>query len=198
MNIEHEKKLADSVMRSIDPIFVGKVKTLRSGQPRQVLGLIQWFGHGPRGGDGLELGSYCGESALIFLNIGARSVACVDVWNDDIGWNRHLESLDKAEMFFDHVLDLHANKITKHKGRTVDVLEKMKSDGARFDWVYIDAAHDYDSVVSDIKGSLPLLKHDGFIGGHDYLREGPVANAVIDVLGPPEMVFLDSSWIMKI
>jgi len=41
------------------------------------------------------------------------------------------------------------------------------------DFVYIDAEHDYDSVMRDIKAWLPKVKKDnGVIGGHDfYVRE---------------------------
>lgn len=37
-----------------------------------------------------------------------------------------------------------------------------------FDWVYIDARHDYNSVLEDLAAFLPKLKLDGLLLGHDY------------------------------
>lgn len=40
-----------------------------------------------------------------------------------------------------------------------------------FDFVYIDAAHDYDSMVEDIKAWWPKLKKGGLFSGHDYFPD---------------------------
>lgn len=37
-----------------------------------------------------------------------------------------------------------------------------------FDYVYIDAQHEYDNVLKDIKAWLPKVKKGGFLAGHDY------------------------------
>jgi predicted O-methyltransferase YrrM len=36
------------------------------------------------------------------------------------------------------------------------------------DFIFIDAAHDYDSVKKDIEAWFPKLKDNGVIAGHDY------------------------------
>ena len=36
------------------------------------------------------------------------------------------------------------------------------------DFVWIDAAHDYDSVLADMEAWLPKVKDGGILGGHDY------------------------------
>lgn len=41
----------------------------------------------------------------------------------------------------------------------------------RFDFVYIDARHDYCSVREDITLYFNLLKHGGIISGHDYFYD---------------------------
>jgi predicted O-methyltransferase YrrM len=50
------------------------------------------------------------------------------------------------------------------------------------DFVFIDAAHDYDSVTADIKAWLPKVKVGGIISGHDY-HHPPVAQAVSEQIG---------------
>ena len=40
-----------------------------------------------------------------------------------------------------------------------------------FDFIYIDAAHDYDSVVEDLNAWWPKLKEGGIFSGHDYFPD---------------------------
>ena len=47
------------------------------------------------------------------------------------------------------------------------------------DFVFIDAAHDYDSVMRDLRAWHPKLRHDGVIAGHDWAFDG-VHRAVRD------------------
>ena len=42
-----------------------------------------------------------------------------------------------------------------------------------FDWVYIDAMHDYVSVRADLLAFAPKVKPDGFILGHDFSTYKP-------------------------
>jgi hypothetical protein len=37
-----------------------------------------------------------------------------------------------------------------------------------FDWVYIDAGHDFESVMADIQTWWPLVSSRGVLAGHDY------------------------------
>jgi len=40
-----------------------------------------------------------------------------------------------------------------------------------FDFIYLDAAHDYESVVDDLKAWWPKLKEGGIMSGHDYFPD---------------------------
>lgn len=37
-----------------------------------------------------------------------------------------------------------------------------------FDFIFVDAAHDYDNAKNDITAWFPKVKLGGFMGGHDY------------------------------
>jgi predicted O-methyltransferase YrrM len=83
-----------------------------------------------------------------------------------------------------------------------DALDQLK--GLKFDFIYIDGLHTYDGVKTDITNYLPLVKEGGVIGGHDYTDnvvhkhlEG-VKRAVDEMLGKPDKVFKDNSWIKYI
>ena len=56
------------------------------------------------------------------------------------------------------------------------------------DFVYIDAAHDYESVKVDIRAWFPKIKIGGTIGGHDFYIEDPkkprvISNGVREAVG---------------
>lgn len=62
------------------------------------------------------------------------------------------------------------------------------------DFVFIDAAHDYESVCNDIKAWLPKVAANGYLGGHDYPHV-PVKTAVHKLLFNVEQH--GSCWLVK-
>jgi hypothetical protein len=50
------------------------------------------------------------------------------------------------------------------------------------DWVFIDATHTYDAVISDIQVWAPKIKHAGVLSGHDFGNYG-VTDAVLRSFG---------------
>jgi len=53
-----------------------------------------------------------------------------------------------------------------------------------FDFIYIDAAHDYPNVFNDITAWKPKLKDTGILAGHDYSRKHPgVVQAIHEIFG---------------
>jgi hypothetical protein len=67
-----------------------------------------------------------------------------------------------------------------------------------FDLVYIDADHGYEAVKADLRAWLPKVRAGGWIAGHDYTELwgcGGVIRAVNEVLGGPDQVVGDFSWL---
>ena len=66
----------------------------------------------------------------------------------------------------------------------INPVKALSWDGAAFykdnslDFVFIDAAHDYESVKKDINAWYPKVKKEGIIGGHDYTWCDDVRRAV--------------------
>ncbi len=67
-------------------------------------------------------------------------------------------------------------------------------DDASVDWVFIDAAHDYRSVVGDIRAWARTIKPGGLISGHDYGRSG-VTDAVRRFFG--DITVQHSIWMTR-
>ncbi|CAB9500531.1 expressed unknown protein [Seminavis robusta] len=64
--------------------------------------------------------------------------------------------------------------------RSTDAAKKLKK--GSFDYVYIDARHDYCAVAEDIEHYWPTLRPGGIMAGHDFVD----AQYAIDRLGPVE------------
>ena len=60
------------------------------------------------------------------------------------------------------------------KGKDVEFIKKPSVEAAKdipdgsLDFVYIDALHDFDSVIADILAWVPKVKKGGIVSGHDY------------------------------
>ena len=53
------------------------------------------------------------------------------------------------------------------KGNSVQVLQTLAAEGARFDMIFIDANHTYAAAKADFEHALPLLKTGGCIAFHN-------------------------------
>ena len=72
-------------------------------------------------------------------------------------------------------------------------------DNEFFDWIYIDTDHSYETTYKELNSWSSKIKQDGVIAGHDYMEyfEG-CKKAVDEVVGKPDKIFRDFSWIKKI
>lgn len=65
------------------------------------------------------------------------------------------------------------------------------------DFVFIDAAHDYDNVRADILAWQPKVKSGGYLGGHDFILNYPgVIQAVNELV--PNASIIGTSWLSAI
>jgi hypothetical protein len=111
----------------------------------------------------VEVGSFSGISSELFA-LHCKNITCVDEWNPY--WEIENPSIIiEAENQFDKLL-LKYNNITKLKISSVDGANQFANES--LDFVYIDAAHDYENVKKDITAWLPKVKVGGVIAGHDY------------------------------
>lgn len=68
-----------------------------------------------------------------------------------------------------------------HRGYSVAVAKDwLWSADPGVDWVYIDALHDYESCLADMRAWAPLIKPGGVLAGHDYLDHPSGPNTVTE------------------
>ncbi len=112
-------------------------------------------------------------------SLGWKSLVCAEV-GVAAGENSKsiIESLDVKRLFaVDPYLDpddnqniarrLLANKpVNWYIERSVEAAKRFPVES--LDFVYVDAAHDYDNVRADVEAWYPLVKVGGIVGGHDF------------------------------
>lgn len=143
----------------------------------------------------IEIGSYAGESTKIFAK-NFKSVTAIDPFINDYDPNDvtcSFMELEKVYHTFKKVVDGHDN--IKHIRMTSDDAVNLLND-SKFDFIYIDGLHTYEQIKKDITNYLPLLKPNCLIAGHDYHKNHMgVVKGVEELLGKPDLVFSDTSWI---
>ena len=118
---------------------------------------------------GAEIGVAGGEHSEIMLqNIPDCELLCVDTWG--ISWSKKLEESARQR--------LAPYNATIVKASSVEASQDVP-DGS-LDFVYIDAAHDFDNVMLDLILWSRKIKKGGIVAGHDYDRphRGGVVPAV--------------------
>lgn len=148
--------------------------------PSEALALYRISQQLPSGARILEFGSYLGASTVaIGHSILGRGIElyCVDTWHDYRG-----------QGFFDHALagttatdyDIYSRfqKNTDFLGEQLRVLKGTTQQFSNFlptglfELIFIDAAHDYESVKQDVHIAFRAIKPGGLICGHDYHSDG--------------------------
>ena len=119
----------------------------------------------------LEIGSYCGLSTICLAQSADRVVA-VDYFD---GRGTAIQQ-DTRPAFDANVRRYGVESVIQ--ALTPD--EPLPDDG--YDLVFIDGAHDYESVSGDIRLALQVLDPGGLLAFHDYRSIDPGVTAAVDEL----------------
>ena len=150
---------------------------------------------------GIEIGSFAGESAEIFLKSNAFKILyCIDPWEPNFDPNDATSRLmSNIENIFDSKFK--DNQIIKKIKQTSDNAINL-FENESIDFIYIDGCHQYEYVKKDIENYFPKIKHGGIISGHDYEMSGRtfhirgVKKAVDEYFKkPPLSNYADNSWV---
>lgn len=132
----------------------------------------------------VEIGSWRGRSSVfmgveIFNSKKNIEFFCVDTWK---GSPEHvgMDILNNDGLYKEFIQNIQpVSHIIKPIRMTSEEASKNFEDNS-LDFVFIDAAHDYESVRNDINFWYPKVKEGGIIGGHDYPSWEEVTRAVDD------------------
>jgi hypothetical protein len=128
----------------------------------------------------VEVGSWKGRSTsymAVEIHNSEKNIKfdCVDTWD---GSEEHS---DPNSCWFQPELVNDKNWLyriflenTKPVNHIINPIRTTSLEAAQYyknrsiDFVFIDAAHDYENVKADLNAWYPKVKKGGFIGGHDY------------------------------
>lgn len=144
----------------------------------------------------VEVGSWKGKSsafmAVEIANSGKKiKFDCVDTWLGSDEKAHHKDAAVQAghlyELFLTNIspVEQYINPV-----RLPSVEAAALYEDASLDFVMIDAAHDYNNVLADLKAWLPKVKVGGVIAGDDYNWPG-VKQAVAEVLSQVDVLGKD-------
>ena len=93
----------------------------------------------------------------------------IDAWQTIPGYREHVPQ-QRLDKFYDETKErLKPFNCQLIKGWSAEVVKQFTDES--LDFVYIDAAHDYDHVKEDIGEWSEKVRKNGIVSGHDY-REG--------------------------
>lgn len=124
-------------------------------------------------GIGVEVGVLKGEfSSHILKNWNGNKLYLVDSWRHISGLNDfnnpdHNGHLDNLANTFMNIYEFNERAILI---RDYSVSASRLFQDNSLDFVYIDAAHDFDGVLTDLKAWWPKIKVGGLMAGDDYVE----------------------------
>lgn len=149
----------------------------------------------------VEIGAYIGNSTTMFAEK-VKHVITIDPFvnnydpNDDTCYRADIPTIVYDE-FKKNILPF--NNITHIRKTSDEAINDLLND--KFDLIYIDGVHTYEQVKKDIENYSKILKPGGLLCGHDYADKGHIAGvykAVNEMIGQPDMIFEDLSWLKKL
>ena len=138
----------------------------------------------------LELGSWTGAGSTSFiLNKAPNShLVCIDHWGSDLSdhikqkaWDSTPEEINRMKTLWETFLVNtweHKHHLTPIRKTTVDGLKLLKPLHIPFGLIYVDAHHDYESVLHDITISGENWPNATICGDDYNWPDGGVAKAV--------------------
>lgn len=152
----------------------------------------------------LEIGSYAGESAQIFLETNNVSkIYCIDPWKngyDDSDESSYKAPMDFVENMFDNRLKKYGDKVIKLKMTAEEASSLIEDDS--IDLIYLDGEHTYDANEKYLNLYNKKLKNNGYMCGHDwgYGELGKTGRSQTEAIRlffnkEPIEVFPDNSWV---
>jgi predicted O-methyltransferase YrrM len=145
----------------------------------------------------IEIGSYVGESTMIFADR-FKEVVSVDPYINDYDLEDAaclFAPFDKVyEQFVRNTLPISNIKSIRETSKNAFSILKDQ----QWDMVYIDGLHTLEGVSYDIEHYKTIIKPGGFVCGHDY-GWGNVRHAIGQLLDDKvDATFKDASWAKQI
>ena len=121
---------------------------------------------------GVAFGTYSRQ--IVSLAAPAR-LHLIDLWRHqaDAGYQTDLVNAGDAEqesryrkVLADFAAEIAVGTVEVTRADSIGAAARFEQ--GSLDWVYVDARHDYPSVLADLRAYAPKIKANGFLLGHDF------------------------------
>lgn len=128
----------------------------------------------------VEVGAWKGKSAAYMAVEIANSnkqinFYVVDTWEGSIEHKENPELSKLYDIFLDNMKPVEQYYFPM---RMTSLEAAKQFDDNSVDFIFIDASHEYQDVVDDLKAWYPKLKTGGILAGHDYYPDQPTWGGV--------------------
>jgi len=124
---------------------------------------------------------------------------------DSVTWNTgvNTDDLGGLDSVYDSVkesLDVFGDRVEMIRNTSLAAANDFENES--LDFVFIDAMHDYDNCLLDIKAWEPKVKKGGYVMGHDWDHQSfpGVEKAVVEIFGRENITGIESPvhvWYVK-
>ena len=131
---------------------------------------------------GIELGVQSGKFSYWTLTqwTNCTEYHLVDLWGHQENYEdvANVDQVKQEKLYQDTLRDLREYKEKLHVCRNYTSECVKRYDDEYFDYIYVDARHDFKGVWEDLVAYWPKLKVGGIMAGHDYVTndDGPLPN----------------------
>lgn len=118
---------------------------------------------------GVKQGTFANDNLINWKNL--KLYFLVDIWHSQINYYDKANVDDQVQKkYYDETISKckpFGNKTVTIRALSVDAAKLFPDE--IFDYVYLDARHDYCGVTEDLNAYYPKLKKGGVLAGHDFL-----------------------------
>ena len=133
----------------------------------------------------VEIGSFMGRSTRALADNARGRVTAVDTWagSDEEQHRKLLEGKPPDWLFEQFKANMAGVDVLTLRYPSLEAAALcVTTEGPPFDFIFIDASHDYENVKADIMAWGPLLKEGGTLAGHDFHSGAPGVIQAVDEL----------------
>lgn len=137
----------------------------------------------------VEIGCYTGESTVIFAQNLENPIYCVDPWKSGYDPLDPASNSDFVEV----------KRLFEERTKGYNITHFYELDPIECVAIYLDGDHSYEGVKKDLlKWKAPIISGHDFIEDPVHQHVYGVQKAVREILGEPDIIFEDSSWLKTI
>lgn len=141
-----------------------------------------------------EIGSWRGRSTTVLAHHSPGIVVAIDTFQGSVEHQQELKGKPASGLFYDFSANVaRYDNVWPLLANSLAGARIISHSPMRFDLIFIDALHDYESVKADIQAWMPLLATGGVLCGHDAYRWG-VKAAVRQLVPHHRIVDNTSIW----